>query len=160
MRSSKTLDNGEKAPVAVLQHGMTNSSDIWLLSQENSPALRLSEEGFDVWLVNSRGNKYSRQHTDLDPDQDAEFWNFTYIEMAMFDLPAQIDYITENTKQENVTFIAHSMGTTVGYCGIGMNPEYYKEKINLFVQLSPVLELRNSKAMFLKYFSKNGEETF
>lgn len=43
----------------------------------------------------------------------------------MFDLPATLDYITENTKQEKVTFVGHSMGTTIGYAGIGMNPEYF-----------------------------------
>ena len=50
------------------------------------------------------------------------------------------------------------MGTTIGYAGIGMNPEYFKEKLNLFVQLSPVLELKNSKSLFLKYFGKKGWE--
>lgn len=115
---------GADAPVAVLQHGMVNSSDIWLLHQEDSPAIKLAEEGFDVWLANSRGSKYSRQHTHLDPDSDPEFWNFSFIEMAMFDVPAYIDYITEITKQEKVTFVSHSMGTTIGYSAIGMNPEY------------------------------------
>ena len=151
---------GESAPVAVLQHGMVNSSDVWLLHQEDSPALKLSEDGFDVWLANSRGSKYSREHVDFDPDSDPEFWNHSFIEMAMFDLPAVIDYVTEETKQEKVTYIAHSMGTTIGYAGIGMNPEYFIEKLNLFVQLSPVVDISNSKSMFLKYFSKSGWEIF
>jgi lysosomal acid lipase/cholesteryl ester hydrolase len=74
--------------------------------------------------------------------------------MAMFDLPASIDYVTNLTKQEKVTFVSHSMGTTIGYAAIGINPEYYQEKLNLFVQLSPVLELKNSKSLFLKYVAK------
>ena len=80
--------------------------------------------------------------------------------MAMFDLPACIDYVTSLTNQEKVTFISHSMGTTIGYAGIGINPEYYQDKLNLFVLLSPVLELKNSKSMFLKYFAKQGFETY
>jgi lysosomal acid lipase/cholesteryl ester hydrolase len=64
-----------------------------LLKQEESPAFKLSADGFDVWLANSRGNKYSRDHTHYNPDTDAEFWNFSFIEMAMFDLPAMVDYI-------------------------------------------------------------------
>lgn len=52
------------------------------------------------------------------------------------------------------------MGTTIGYIAIATNPDYYKEKLNLFVQLSPVVELKNTKSMFLKYFAKMGMTIF
>ena len=52
------------------------------------------------------------------------------------------------------------MGTTIGYVGIGTNEEYYNNKFNLFVQLSPVVELGNTKSMFLKYFCKQGFSIF
>ena len=112
---------------------MVNSADIWLLHQEESPAFKLSEDGFDVWLGNSRGSKYSREHATLDPDTDPEFWNFSFVEMAMFDLPSMIDYIQEQTSAAKITYLSHSMGTTIGYTAISMNPEYFQEKLNLFV---------------------------
>jgi lysosomal acid lipase/cholesteryl ester hydrolase len=99
---------------------MVNSADIWLLHQEQSPALKMASEGFDVWLANSRGSKYSRTHEKYDPDSSLEFWNFSFIEMAMFDLPQSVDYVLEQTGRQNLTYVAHSMGTTIGYIAISM----------------------------------------
>ncbi|KAK4313180.1 hypothetical protein Pmani_015445 [Petrolisthes manimaculis] len=57
----------------------------------------LSAEGYDVWLGNARGNTYSRNHTQLSPDNPL-FWDFTWHEMGTQDLPAIIDYILEETE--------------------------------------------------------------
>jgi lysosomal acid lipase/cholesteryl ester hydrolase len=38
-----------------------------------------AEAGFDVWMNNSRGNKFSRQHVDFDPEYDKkDFWDFSF----------------------------------------------------------------------------------
>ncbi len=44
-------------------------ADSWILNHESvAPALVMANEGFDVWLGNSRGNKYSRAHKSLNPE--------------------------------------------------------------------------------------------
>jgi len=68
--------------------------------------------GFDVWLGNSRGNKYSRMHTTLNPDKDAEYWNFSWQEMMEYDLPTFIDFVLKHTGKKNTVYIGHSQGTT------------------------------------------------
>lgn len=70
----------------------------------------LANQGYDVWLGNSRGNKHSRKHIRLNPDKDAEFWQFTFQDMADFDLPAAFRYIYNIVKQK-INYIGHSQGT-------------------------------------------------
>lgn len=46
----------------------------WLLSPpDQSLALVLADNGFDVWIVSSRGTKYSRGHVSLEPEDEVSF---------------------------------------------------------------------------------------
>ncbi len=49
----------------------------------------LANIGYDVWLGNNRGNKYSRSHISLNPDKDKNFWDFSFHEMGKYDLDSQ-----------------------------------------------------------------------
>lgn len=68
------------------------SSEVWVTNTEelrNLPFV-LVRQGYDVWLGNARGNKYSQYHVDMLPSQQA-FWNFSINEFAMRDLPDTVD---------------------------------------------------------------------
>ena len=41
-------------------------------------------------------------------------------EMAKYDLPATINFIIEKTKQEQLYYVGHSQGTTIGMFGTDM----------------------------------------
>ena len=49
-------------------------------------------------------------HTTLSTDS-AAFWNFTWDEMALVDLPTHINYVLAQTGAAKVSYIGHSQGT-------------------------------------------------
>lgn len=90
-------DDGPEAtaarrPVVLLQHALLDCSCSWVNNGPNkSLGFILADQGFDVWMGNSRGNTYARSHVSLSPS-DPEFWQFSFDEMAELDLPATIDH--------------------------------------------------------------------
>lgn len=56
------------AKVVFMQHGITDTADCWIMHRsELAPAFQLARKGYDIWLGNQRGTKYSMGHESLDP---------------------------------------------------------------------------------------------
>jgi len=135
----------KKRKVVFLQHGFIASSADWIEnSVEKSLAYELADRKYDVWLGNARGNTYSREHVNISPS-DKAFWNFSFHEMGLYDIPAVIDYILEETKQEKLFYIGHSMGTTMFWISMSLNP-FYNSKIQLMIALAPVAYVQYIKS--------------
>lgn len=101
-------NNSTARPVVFLQHALMDSSAGWLLlGPKRSLALQLVDAGFDVWLGNSRGNRFSRNHTRLQPDQP-EFWRWSWQQQAEQDLPASISYVLGATQQQRLVYVGYS----------------------------------------------------
>jgi hypothetical protein len=97
-RGTKVMENrsGVKRPVIIMQHGLLDSCTGWILNGRNSLAFVMADLGYDVWMNNSRGNRYSRHHSFLDPDNDdhkQRFWDFSFEEMAKYDQPALFKFV-------------------------------------------------------------------
>ncbi|XP_056153129.1 gastric triacylglycerol lipase [Lampris incognitus] len=124
-------------PVVFLQHGLLAAGSNWITNPPNSSlGYVLADAGYDVWLGNSRGNTWSRRHASLKPDS-ADFWEFSFDEMAQKDLPAVVDYILKTTGQEQIFYMGHSQGTTIAFVAFSTMPEL-ASKIKLFIGLAPV----------------------
>ncbi|KPJ14387.1 Lipase 1 [Papilio machaon] len=138
--------------VVLLMHGILDSSDSWILQGPNkSLGYILAETGFDVWMGNARGNKYSLSHIKLKSSQ-SEFWSFTWDEIGKYDLPSMIDYILETTRMKTLYYIGHSQGTTSFYVMLSLKPEY-NEKIKMMFSLAPIAWMSHVKSPILKMFS-------
>ncbi|XP_050521589.1 lipase 3-like [Daktulosphaira vitifoliae] len=151
---SKFQDPTIKRPVIIVQHGILCSSTDWVISGRNgSLGFILSDAGYDVWLTNTRGNSYSRNHLTLNPAQEPEkFWDFSWHEMGTIDLPNMIDYILEVTGEPDVGYVGHSMGTTMFYVMCSEKPEYAK-KVRSMASLAPIAFLNHVKSPIMAFLA-------
>ncbi|XP_047996241.1 lipase 1-like [Leguminivora glycinivorella] len=133
---------GESKKPIFIMHGLGDSADSYVLRGHKSLAVTLANAGYDVWLGNNRGNKYSRRHSNLNPDKDNKFWQFSFHEIGIYDLPAMIDFVLGKTKSDKVDVIAHSQGTTAFFALLATKT-VYNDKINVLAALGPVAFLGN-----------------
>ena len=74
---NKNITRHKPKPVVFLQHGLLADSASWVFNfPKTSLAYILADNGFDVWLGNSRGNRYSRRNKYLSPDC-LKFWKWS-----------------------------------------------------------------------------------
>ena len=95
--AASTKENTKDKPVIVLQHGLNDSSQCFMIDGKDSLALFFVDAGFDVWLNNTRGNRFSQHHKFFDPKYDDDYWNYSFQELGKYDQPAFIDYVREQT---------------------------------------------------------------
>jgi lysosomal acid lipase/cholesteryl ester hydrolase len=128
--------------VVLLIHGFMQSSESFTIRRDssNSLPLVLANAGYDVWLGNNRGNKYSCKHASRKPANE-DFWDFSLDEMIRYDMPSMIEYVLVQTKAESLTLIGFSQGTAQAFACMSSGPHLAK-KVNLFIALAPVSEVR------------------
>lgn len=123
-------------PVAFLMHGqLSSSADYVIMGPNNALVYMLADLGYDVWMGNSRGNRYSNTHTSLNNESQA-YWDFGWHEIGAIDVPTMIDFILARTGQQKLHYIGHSMGTTVYFVMISEKP-HYASKLRSVQLLAP-----------------------
>jgi len=91
-----------------MQHGLIDIAGTWFFNTpEKSIAHQLAHIGYDVWLGNNRGTVFSYRHVNLTV-HDKEYWNFSFNEMARYDVPTNVDFVLQKTGVEKITYLGHS----------------------------------------------------
>jgi len=140
-------------PVVILQHGLLDTACTWVLNfEKQSLGFILADNGFDVWLTNIRGNMYSRRHVKLKPSTKA-FWDWSWDQMAHYDLESFTNYIIKTTGQSKVSYIGHSQGTTMAFAKLSSEPAF-SSKLNIFIALAPVAHLTSQTSQLLTILAK------
>ncbi|KAL4438220.1 hypothetical protein ABPG77_010581 [Micractinium sp. CCAP 211/92] len=138
-------DSAQRRPPVLLLHGVLDSSAAWVLNEPSqSLGFILADAGFDVWLGNSRGNGFSRNHTGLDPGK-AEFWDFSWDEMASFDVPAMVSRVLQQNGSPQLAYVGHSQGTTQLFAALAAQPAL-RDRLSVAVMLAPAVHMRGIHA--------------
>ncbi|XP_063389046.1 gastric triacylglycerol lipase-like [Cydia fagiglandana] len=137
---------GKRSSV-LLTHGLAADADPYVIRGHGSLGIALADKEYDVWLLNNRGTKFSRRHTELNPDKDKKFWDFSFHEMGYYDLAATIDFVLDQTGEEKILAIGHSQGASQFFALTSLRPEY-NEKVKLFLALAPGAYFFNMPTLF------------
>lgn len=123
--------------------GITDSTDRMQAPHiSDSLAFELANQGYDVWMGNSRGSTYSLNHTYYDYRHDWRYWDFSFHEIGLFDLPAQIDYILAKRNRRSLAYIGHSQGNLAMFLLQSLHPEWAL-KVKPFIAMAPIAFIPN-----------------
>lgn len=120
-------------------------------------AFWLADQGYDVFLGNFRGSRYSRTHTKYKINS-SKFWNFTYDD-RYFDIYkfffCRIDTLAENDllvmlnavanankSNKKIIYIGHSMGTTSVFMLASRFPYEIQNLLEVIIAFSPIVYLQ------------------
>jgi lysosomal acid lipase/cholesteryl ester hydrolase len=147
-----------KKKVVYLHHGLMMNSEVWvcLTDRERCLSFVLVEQGYDVWLGNNRGNKYSKKSLHHSPT-DIPFWNFSMDQFAFHDIPNTIDYILSTTKQASLSYIGFSQGTAQAFAALSIHPTL-NDKVDVFVALAPAMAPPGLASGIVASFVKSSPE--
>lgn len=142
---AEPIDEDNKK-VAYFHHGLLTNSELFILGAQKKCSLPflLVDLGYEVWLGNNRGNKYSRKHLQYSVSDD-KFWDFSLDEFALYDVPDTISYVLSHYKPDTkLTYVGFSQGCSQLFASLSLKPEL-NQKLNLFVALSPAVVPHNLK---------------
>ncbi|OVA01411.1 Alpha/beta hydrolase fold-1 [Macleaya cordata] len=133
-------------PPILLQHGLFQGGDAWFLnSEEQSLGFILADQGFDVWVGNVRGTRWSHGHISLS-ENDKEFWDWSWQELALNDLTEMINYIYSITNSK-MYFVGHSQGTIMALAAFARTD--IVDKVDAAALLCPISYLGHISAQFV-----------
>ncbi|CAH4038919.1 unnamed protein product [Pieris brassicae] len=136
---------GIKRRIVLLHHGLFGCSMDWLLlGPKDSLPFILLESGLEVWLANSRGNQFSKEHTSRSVNS-AEFWDFTFHEIGVYDLRAILEYLYDiKSAHADIVFLGYSLSSTALLILLSLLPQY-NNMIKSAVLLAPLVFMNDIK---------------
>ncbi len=99
---------------------------------------------FDVWLTNNRGTIFSYEHTNKTKNSfeiNSDYWDFTFHEMAKYDIKSNINYVKEYTNNEKISYVCHSQGCFQFLIGYILNHEFFDKSVDKFGTMGAVLKI-------------------
>lgn len=142
------------AEPVLLQHGLLDSAWMWVQNvRMKSPAFALYDAGFDVWIGNNRGNKFTKgTQSDADVESGQRYWDHSFHEMGRYDVPALVGKVREHGRL--AAYIGHSQGTMQFFIA-GTDPhtrDKLAKDVKLCVMLSPIAYIGHLDVNIIQLF--------
>ena len=122
----------------------------------NSLAFTLSNFGYDVWLLNLRGNKYSRGYNGRHSadSADSQYWDFNIDTLIREDLLATINFIQREVRcQEPVGLVSYSY-SSLHVMGLLSKFPTYQRALQPIIMLAPTLLTGTAKGKRMRLTMK------
>ena len=92
----------------LIQHGDFEDGTSMMSEFVGEPFhLLLVDAGYDVWIGNNRGTMYSLGHKTL-TIEDRAYWDWSWAQMGLYDTPANITEIKNQTGFEKIFYLGYS----------------------------------------------------
>src|SRR5688500_1638427 len=88
-------------------------------------------------------------------DFTSDYWNFSFHELAKYDVIANIEYVKKVSKNSKISYLCHSQGCFQLIIGYTMNPSFFEESVDKFGTMGAVIKISDYNKIFpkfMKYF--------
>ncbi len=146
---------GPRGPPVLVTHGIfdTGFSFLFQSINKNLPIMLADHAGFDVWIGNCRGNIVSLEHSDRvnysSSDYSGAYWDFSWDEMAKYDLPAMIEYIAEETGYQKLRYVCHSQGCAILLALSSLDLPFVNAHVQQAVMFAPAVYFTTTKSWLI-----------
>ena len=123
------LEHPRATDSALLIHGLTTSSDMFVMPEHYNLAAFLHDAGFDVWIADYRmSNHYPYNHS----------LKFAFDDVGLFDWPASIARIRQHNKGRRIHVVAHCLGSATFHIALyGKTVEGISSVVSNSISLNP-----------------------
>lgn len=164
--ASSIQHHPEKYPRSLEEDGPITSSN-------RSLAFMLANNGYDVWLMSTRGsNKQNqayvedvaaaREQPNFRPSKSdfkfvkknkKKYWNYGLDDIIQYELHNQIDKVRQLTNSDEVSIFCYSLSTPTTMVFLANHPDYAK-KVRIYTQMAPAIGADHFTTLDRVYFEK------
>jgi lysosomal acid lipase/cholesteryl ester hydrolase len=148
-------ENNRNGKSVIMQHGLLDGAFTFLILAEDSLAKKLCDEGYVVYLPYIRGTQFSRDHLDYDSSLNSKYWDFSFDQIAQYDVPANIKFVKQRDNVEKVYYIGHSQGSLTFFLAYMNDPEFMENNVAKFIALGTVPNVNNAPHFLITLFEKS-----
>ncbi|KAL3276452.1 hypothetical protein HHI36_011833 [Cryptolaemus montrouzieri] len=142
LKTFRILPKGETKGLIFLEHSFVANAEIWVDKGDLSLGLYLLDKGYEVWLGNLRGSKYSNTHLNYTMS-DFEYWDFSFHEQGYYDMKSQFDLVQRITNRNDIVFISYSMAGTSSIAYASLRPNHAKNSLKAIINIGSLIHISN-----------------